>query len=536
MSVQQVASGRIVPAGVWICLIFSSVPSGASVSVQIGLNFTGATLGIDSDALPPDSNGTVGPTNFVQFINGRYTVFDKATGTNVQTMTDRDFWVNARVPLPNNLQPSDPRLIYDPSSQRWFASQIDVDPNVQITNRFLLAVSTTADPTLSWKGFAFRADPQARTFADFPTLGLDANGVYLCGELFDDLGNDIGPTLVMIPKSDLLAATPTVAGRNYVGALASGAIGQSAITLGTASTSESVLAIGDLGLDFAPHSTLAAFTVALGTGAGKAVLAASQVLSIPSYSVPINPTQPNGLDNLDNGDARISASVYRIGDTLYAVHGTEVNKRAALQWFKIDAVTFSILQTDVISDPTLDLFYPSIAANAAGIVVLAFNASSQQSFVSSYARVGELVNGSVVFGPAQLLKSGTASFVTSITGTSRWGDYSATSVDPTDPNHFWTIQMIPTQRTTWSTQITELMLSSSTSSSPVSLSITRGPNDAVISWPTNAANFQLQFTPALSSTNNTWSTVSPSLTVVSNMFQTVVPTSTSQGFYRLIQP
>ena len=535
MSLKRVARGLILPAGVWICLVLSSLPGGASVSFQIGLNFRGATLGIDSDALPPDSNGTVGPTNFVEFINGRFTVFDKVAGTRVQTMTDLDFWVNAGLPLPNNLTPSDPRLIYDPASRRWFASQIDVDPNVQLTNRFLLAVSTTADPTLSWNGFAFRADPQGRTFADFPTLGLDANGVYLCGELFDDLGNDIGPTLVMIPKSDLLAATPTVAGRTYVGALPNGAVGQPAITLGAASTSESGLAMGDLGLDFAPHSTLAAFTVAPGAGAGQATLAASQVLGIPSYSVPINPTQPNGLDNLDDGDARISASVYRVGDVLYAVHGTEVNKRAAIQWFKIDAVTFSLVQTDIISDPTLDLFYPSIAANAAGIVVIAFNGSSQQSFVSSYARVGELVNGSVVFAPAQLLKSGSASYVTSISGTSRWGDYSATSVDPTDPNRFWTIQMIPNQRTSWATQITELIVSSSMSSSPVSLSIARGPNDTIISWPTNAANFQLQFTPALSSTNNMWSTVTASPTIVSNLFQTVVPASTNQGFYRLIQ-
>jgi hypothetical protein len=526
------AGGRLTTtAGVWAAIILLSQPARASVSAQIGLNFTGATLGIDSQALPPDANGAAGPVNFVELINGRYSVFDKASGNRVQTMTDVKFWANAGVVLPSSLEPTDPRIAYDPASQRWFASQVDVDPTVELTNRFLLAVSATADPTGTWTGFAFRADPQANTFADFPTFGLDANGVYLGAELFDDLGNDIGPTLSMVPKADLLASPPTVAGRTDLGTLSQGAVPQPAITTGVASTSEPVLAIGDLGQDFSPHSTLAAFTVAPGAGAGQAAVAMSQVLTVASYSVPINPPQPNGLNNLDDGDARISASVRRVGDTLYAVHSTEVNNRAAIQWFKMNAVDFSILQSDVLTDPNLDLFYPSIAANSSGTVVIAFNGSSLNSYVSSYAQVGQMVNGQLVFGPVQLLKSGTANYVTrGFSGATRWGDYSTTSVDPVDPTHFWTIQSIPFPHSTWSTQITELILSSE-----VVLDITRGQNETILTWPASATGFQLQFTPALSATTS-WTAVSASPTMVGNLFQVVVPDSSTQGFYRLIQP
>ena len=52
----------------------------ASSSPQTpGLGFTGATLA-DTGAFPPDSMGTIGPTQFVVFVNGRLRTFNKTTG------------------------------------------------------------------------------------------------------------------------------------------------------------------------------------------------------------------------------------------------------------------------------------------------------------------------------------------------------------------------------------------------------------------------------------------------------------------------
>jgi hypothetical protein len=514
--------------------ILSLAGSGlAQPTVHIGLNFTASTWGVDSDALPPDANGAIGPAHFVEFINGRYSVFDKTTGLRQQTSTDLDFWINAGVPLPGNLSTSDPRIVYDPPSQRWFATQVDEDPNVQLTNRFLFAVSSTSDPTRSWTAFAFRVNPQSNGFGDFPTLGIDTNGVYLGAEEFDEVGNDVGPVLVMIPKADVLANPPTVDNRIFFGVLPNGGVAQSAVTRGSASTGEPVLAIGDLGgpQDTGTHSTLAAYSIGANSTSDSPVLAASKVLTVPSYTVPLDPTQPNGLNNLDDGDARISATVYRVNDLLYAVHSTEVNNRAAIQWFKLNAVDLTLIQSGTLTDPNLDLFYPSIAANSEGIVVIAFNASSTTTYVSSYARVGQTTNNQVTFGPMILLKSGAASFLTSdSSGTSRWGDYGATSIDPLNANHFWTIQTIPSRRNAWSTQVTELIVS--TSASDVTLEVTRLGNEAILSWTTNAPNLQLQFTPTLSVTNN-WTTLTNTPAVVSNVFQTAIPIQGSQGYFRL---
>src|SRR5579863_7430813 len=73
----------------------------AAAGLQIGQNFTGSTFGPDSNASPADGNGAAGPQHFVEFINGRFSVYDKTTGSRVLTMTDLDFWSAAGVPIPS---------------------------------------------------------------------------------------------------------------------------------------------------------------------------------------------------------------------------------------------------------------------------------------------------------------------------------------------------------------------------------------------------------------------------------------------------
>ncbi len=124
----------------------------------IGQNFTGSTYGINSAAIPPDANGAVGTRYFVEFINGTFAVYNKTNGVNVKRIADTKFWSNAGVVLATSDGITDPRVIYDPISQRWFASMVDFDANAAggggdptlESNDFLLAVSLTSDPTGAW--------------------------------------------------------------------------------------------------------------------------------------------------------------------------------------------------------------------------------------------------------------------------------------------------------------------------------------------------------------------------------------------------
>ena len=530
-----------VSLGFAICFLLSW-PSKAAPLVGIGRNFTGSTLGLNDTAIPPDTEGAAGPNHFVELINGRFAVYSKASGGVMKSMTDVSFWNQAGVTFPAGRDITDPRIVYDPSVQRWFAAQIDFDPNGVInTNRFLLAISANTDPTGPWKAVAIPSDPGGNNSADFPTLGLDAQGVYLSADMFDANGDSVGATLLSLPKAGLLLGTPVITNRTWFGILSyanRGYVLQPAVCV-DGSIAGNVLATGGLGYDLSTgdsvtNTTLVSCTIQNAAGPGSATLTSSTFVSVPGYTVPFDPYQPDGSFNLDDGDSRFTASVYRVGGVLFAVHGTEVNDLAAVRWYRINAANNVVLESGTITDSTLDLFYPSIAANTNGTIVIGFNGSSLSSYVSCYAAVGQTVNGVTTFGSRRLLKAGTASYqdtpgVDPSLYNSRWGDYSATSVDPSDPNSFWTIQMYPSGPATWSTQITQLL----TVPGPVRLTVGLAGTNLLVSWPGSATLLQLQSTTNVVP-GSVWSPVTQTPVTAGNVTSVSVPVSGNQRFFRLV--
>jgi hypothetical protein len=531
-------------AGISLACVFSLLlagPMSAAPLVGIGQNFTGSILGVNAFSLPPDSNGAVGPNHFVEFINGRLAVYSKTSGAVVKSLTDITFWRQAGLTFPAGWDVTDPRLVYDPTVQRWFAAEVDFDPSGFInTNRFLLAISASADPTGAWKAVAIPTDPGANNFGDFPTLGLDANGVYLSANLFSASGNAVGSTLLSLPKAGLLLSSPVITNRTWFGVLSlasRGYILQPAVCV-DGSAAGHVLATGGLGFDvntgnLVTNTTLVSCTIQNAAGPGSATLSSSTSIAVPGYTAPLNPFQPDGSDNLDDGDSRFSASVCRVGGVLFAVHGTEVNNLAAIRWYRINAANNLVLESGTITNATLDLFYPSIAANTNGTIVIGFNGSSLSSYVSSYAVVGQTVNGLTTFGSPMLLKAGTASYqdtpgVDPSFYTSRWGDYSATSVDPSDPTTFWTIQMYPSGSDVWSTQITQIF----TVPGPVKLTVGMTGANLVVSWPGSAPLLQLQSTTSL--TPSAWSPVTQTPVTTDGVTSVQLPANGPEQFFRLI--
>ncbi len=226
----------------------------------------------------------------------------------------------------------------------------------------------------------------------------------------------------------------------------------------------------------------------------------------------------------------MSAQVYTIGGVLYAVHSTEVASRAAIRWYRLSATNYTVIESGTITDTNLDLFYPSIAANASGTVVIGCNACSSDSFVSAYALVGATVNGVTSFNDLLLLKAGVASYHNTASGSdNRWGDYSATSVDPSDPTHFWTVQMYPSGPSTWSTQVIELLTGAPR------LTVAAAGANVMISWPSYAAGLELQSSESLAP-SATWNPVTRMSFTNGNQVTVEVPASAvEQQFFRLGQ-
>jgi hypothetical protein len=535
----------------------------AQVTVQIGQNFTGSTYGVNSSALPPDPNGAIGPKYFVEFINGTVAVYNPINGLSVQRKSNLKFWSDAGLIISPDADVTDPRVIYDSLSQRWFASQVDFDATAAANgldytleaNDFLFAVSAGSDPTGPWNGFLFQADPDNGDFADFPTMGVDSNAVYLSGDMFHGQTNAVGAALVSIPKADLLTSTPTITNRTWFGVMSYTNRGQvlQPVTCFDGSSSGAILAVGDVGADGNFHSNLVSFAVQ-NAGGPSATLTTSTSISISQYLVPFNSVnvdppqglftvlQPDGTTTLAGNDARLSARVYAVAGVIYAVHNTELNGRMAIRWYRISATNDTLLESGTIADTNLDLFFPAIAANANGTVVIGCNGSGMDTFVSCYAIAGQTVKGVTTFGPLLLLQYGGTSYhgddeiLEELYGQpqlSRWGDYNTVSVDPADPTRFWSIQMFPPPSDfsdVWSTQITELL----TSQLLPQMSIAPAGTNVMVSWPSIVTGFQLESATSLAPPI-AWSNVTNTASTNGGTISVLVPISGSQTFFRLQQ-
>jgi hypothetical protein len=311
-----------------------------------------------------------------------------------------------------------------------------------------------------------------------------------------------------------------------------------------------ILAVTDIGFDSSPHSNLVSFAVLAGGGASPTLSAATEIQTA-AWVVPDNttlgaplltPTQPDGTKVLWANDARLSAKVYALGGVLYAVNSTELNNKIAIRWYRVRASDNSLLEAGTIADANLDLFFPSIAANAAGVVVIAFNGCGLSNAISCYAQAGQTLNGVTSFGTRVLLQAGVTSYhgddetiIDPFYGypeMSRWGDYSATSVDPSDPNRFWTIQMFPSDDVNtdvYSTQITELITAPYVPT--LLLSITKVGTNVNISWP-NVPGFQLQSATNLAVAPG-WSTVAQTPATNGSQLLVTLPATLSRQFFRL---
>ena len=96
--------------------------------------------------IPPDTNGAVGPTQFVQMVNSSFSVYNK-TGTR---LTGPRLINSLFAGLPGtacaNNNNGDPVVIYDRIANRWVLTQFAV-PGGTVGYHECIAVSTTGDAT-----------------------------------------------------------------------------------------------------------------------------------------------------------------------------------------------------------------------------------------------------------------------------------------------------------------------------------------------------------------------------------------------------
>jgi hypothetical protein len=491
-----------------VVLLSGSGPARAAPVIDEFEFFKGTTRGDPGTDvfIPPDTMGAKGPGHFAELINGAFAVY-QPNGDLIKRVSLKAFWNDAFQNTANNPVPGgpppplhtadnpfDPRILYDPIEQRWYA--VAVDRKKTSDSRLLVAVTTGTDPTLGhWRGFSLKADNAGEQWADFPTLGYSGTGVYIATHMLD-IPNDQVETirtvnLTGIPKSSLNAAIPSIIGYRQES------------NIGVAFNGTLQPAVDHLGAGAFYNAPYKAFSIS------PQLPKSIEILEIPNnflnggqlqpavpFDLPMaleappnaayNPTLVN-LQPIDTGSLKLSSNVV-LGYTGYwaAVAVKDPNTgNAAIRWFRIDPETTPqpILETGLIVDEVGNLphnfFYPSIAVNALNQVVIGFNAMfTPEVDVANVTALApmpfvapgkmDLSSNTTTFGPLfgfvlgdlkgpyEVIDPPDPDDPTDM-ARNRWGDYSATTIDPNN-FRFWTIQEIPVDIDRWATEIIRLSL------------------------------------------------------------------------------
>src|ERR1043165_3086358 len=157
--------------------------------------------GYTPNAAPPDTNGAVGATQYVQWVNEAFAVYNKSTGARVAGPTNGNQLFTAlgsTHPCAVN-NDGDPIVQYDKANNRWVLTQFSVTNGT--TNGFYqcIAVSQTSDAAGAYNVYAFK-EPN---FNDYPKFGVWADGYYATYNMFS--GNTfVGARLCAYDRSKML--------------------------------------------------------------------------------------------------------------------------------------------------------------------------------------------------------------------------------------------------------------------------------------------------------------------------------------------
>ncbi len=393
-------------------------------------------LGDDDTSIPPDTHGAVGPKHLMVTLNTQVRMMTR-NGAPLRTVSLNKFWSSL-----GTLDTFDPRALYDPFGKRWIT--VAVANAASPSSAVLIGVSTTPDPTKAWNLYLVDADGRNATFADLPVVGFDKKWIVVSVNMYTNASDEFDRVkLFVFNKADLYADG---AGKFTELADTSGFSMAPAITHSSTLTTHYLLdewnnAQGTLRL-----SKL--------TGPVDApVLTKGIALPDSGSSWAANPAgfadfapQLGAKLKIQANDSRMNVPIVYRNGSLWAVHPVflpAVNpKRSAIQWWRI-STSGAVRQRGLIQDATGKEFYayPSIAVNKDDGAVIGYSRFSANRYASagySYRAKGDPAN---TFRPGFILKKGEAPYVKTFGGSeNRWGDYSATVVDPLNDRDFWTIQ------------------------------------------------------------------------------------------------
>jgi hypothetical protein len=476
------------------------IASGPTVAFNMTTNWLGPTVS-ESGFIPPDSNGGVGPTQVLVTANGRFRVYDKTGNPGTFNVSDQTFWSSVITASPKGTIVSDPHVRYDRLSDRWFITGIDVPEPCECSNRILIAVSSgpTITESTSFSLYFFQHDavgpsPNRDTgaFADYDTLGVDRNALYIGANIFGP-SSFLNTTGYVVRKSSLLSGGPIVvtAFRQLLNpSTFEGLYTPQGVDNDDPAANEGYF----IGVDGFLYGRLALRRV-LDPG-GSPSISGSMFVTTPTTAEPIPQVAQGSTRPLDAIDTRLFAAMIKKNkltgvSSLWTAHNIGVNasgvatsalsRRNGGRWYQLDSLstTPTLTQAGTVFDPA------SSGANGFWINTIAANGQGHAAIGQSWA--GPSIPASLTVlsrlssdPPGQMSDAfaivGVAGYNIQpppFTGPQRWGDFSQTVVDPTDDMTVWTFQEYADVTNSWAVRAVKLQApppATPVSASPPSIS------------------------------------------------------------------
>ncbi len=426
------------------------------VSTTNLLSFDGQAS--DFGIVPPDTEGTVGATQYVQWVNVVYDVYDKTTGSLVLGPIQANaLWQGFSNKACANHNDGDPIVMYDKAAQRWFFVQTTFETPYTIC----IAVSTSNDATGSYNRYAFPTN--SSNFPDYPKWGVWPDGYY---QSYNAYGSTtVSPEVCAADRVNILAGnTATIqcfaAGTQYFGLMPSDLDGNTPPPTGSPNYYVS------LGNDTS-HLNLWQFHVDF-TNPTNSTFTGPVALSVPAYTlicadgnnfacIP-QPSPGEKIDSL-SGEIMYRFAYRNLGsyESLLVSHvakpGTGSKATGAVRWYEIRSPKTPVLfQSGTIQNAAASLWMSSMAQDKNGDIAIGYSATSSTLDPSIYysGRVPTDPVGKME-APFQVVKGGGVQ----TSGGNRWGDYSAMQIDPADDCTFWFTQEYykTTSAAGWATRI-----------------------------------------------------------------------------------
>lgn len=446
----------------------SLAPSAATIN-STATNFDGLGVGggYTPDAAPPDTNGAAGLTQYVQWVNESFAVYDKTTGVKVYgPAAGNTLWAGFGGPCQTS-NDGDPIVQYDKAANRWVMTQFAVSatPYTQC-----IAVSDTADATGTYHRYAFS---YGTDFNDYPKVGVWPNGYYITYNMFRRGRTFIGSKVCAIDRDAILG-------------VAARAVTQQCVQL---SSSFGGVLPADLDGSIQPPAGSPEYLLNFGTNALNFwrfkvdwVNTANTSMTGP-ISIPVSAfsracaggaciPQLGSSQKLDSLADRL---MYRLAyrrfadghEALVVNHAVTAGTVTGIRWYELRnaasgtmaTATPVVYQQGTYAPDTLFRWMGSAAMDKVGNIAIGYSTSNSANY-PAIRFTGR--------NPADPLGTMSASeTIIQLGGGSqqptlgRWGDYSSLSVDPVDDCTMWyTTEYLKANGTfNWSTRIASFKFS-----------------------------------------------------------------------------